>query len=784
MRHLDEILSIFPGQIAPGKRFLLRRLERQPVPVDGSVALRFLREAETGETGDFARLAEERFYRRFARDRLHRASGDRTEEAGEWSRFFGMKGPDRAAETRRNLEATAAVGLAALLPGLGRCLRVATPGVAGRALKVLGRLRVPASLEAITAAAGSDLLLHDCMAALAAFKGDRAAAAARRLAAAWEGTPWFASLLYAFRDLPSPENFDFLAGVAGDSTGGPPVAVALEGYADYDLDPLLEPALTSEDPWMNLQAVETLGRVGGRDRPARITRVLREAGHPLVKVAALQALASTDSADAGEGALAGLEDAHPLVQAAAIESLVTLPVPRNRYRDRVLALLGSENPRLAMNAALACVVLDPKRAAKRIHGLLRQGSASHLMQGIHSLAYMDHPSTAGILSALIRRTEPGPLRLQAVRALGRHAADNPTAAEPLAACLAIEDAEVRRTAAWFLAGSEDLVRGQAVADLTGALQREGDPETQAVYLQALAIAGPKTAEVADAIGRFLTSPDPVAPAAAFALATAAPESDAAKLLDDHKDPALAAWGGLRLWITEGAGVGRLAALLQAAPEDALGPALAASRLAAEAATFADGPGNLMGLAAALEKRQAAPGAAPVAAPPPPPAETGEESATFVDPPPPPRPPPRLDEDGLPLAELRLPSLEESAELIASGAGELRPLKAAGFDGVGAQLLHEGPGGGTLPTADEADEALSGAAPSATEVLDAVQGASYFSMDREELKRALRKGAPSPEEPEEPEEPPPPPPGTGAASWMTLYFLLAFLAGQAARLTLR
>lgn len=754
MRRVDEILSIFGSQTLGGKRFLLRSLERQPVTADARHTLDFLRAQEKEEAGDLARLAEDRFYARYTRDHMLRASGNRSHETGDWSRFFGQSPVNTHAE-RRNLERAAATDLANLVMGLNRCIS-ADDFTARLALKVLSRIRVPDSLDAIEGAGRNDKLALDCMAAYSTFGGAAAAERALPLLRKAEGTALHPCMVAALRGLPSNETFAYLQQLAAQASLGAEVAVALEGFEQFDLDPLLEPSLTGTDPWNTLQAVETLGRLGGAPRAERISQVLASAEHPLVQVACLQALATTESAKGGDAARKALDAPHPLVQAAAIEALISLPVPKGSYRDKVLRLLDSPNPRLAMNVALACVVLDSRRAAKRIHELLKQGTAAHLMQGIHCLAYMEHPSTAGILSALVKRSPSGPLRLQAVRALGRHAADNPAAVEALAGLLGVDDAEVRRTTAWFLACAESLARPQAVDALFTALEREPDAETRVIFLQALAIAGPAVTSNAGRLAAFLQGDDEVRQAAAYALAVGAPESSEAAGLEALEETGAHPWGAARSWFQSGQGLERLARAIIKGTGEERRAGLTAARLAAEVATFVDEPENLSGLAAALAARQSgkpAPAAAPAA-----PAAPQSPSA-------PPAPPPPTP-----------------VEVISSGVLDQKSFAVGGFEGVEAQLV-TGSADGDLPTEAEAGAAIDAHPVSQSEVVDAVAAASYFAMDRNQLSKALEDAKQrQAEEAKLAAEPPPPGPREDRPSTrLMFYVLLALLTGQLVRL---
>jgi HEAT repeat protein len=691
VRHIDEILSLYPSQEPQSKRYLLRRLEHLTITADARLALDLLQEAATSEVADFSLLAEDRFYSRYEKQSLLRASGQGADASGDWSRFFDQQSVARTNRAQDDLEQAAAPRLAALVPGLEACLKRGESQARG-ALKVLSRIRVPASLEAIRRSATKDSLLHDCMAAYSIFGGEQAEQAGLQLARAWEGTPWHSGLIFSMRGFTSPEVLRYLQGLLGEVSLHPAAAAALEGLGDQEALPLLDQILASPNPWTQLQAIDTLGRIGGDASIQKLQEIFRGASHPLVQVACLQATAATGSARGGAIGMMGLRISHPMVQAAAIETLVSLPVPKANYREPVLRLLDTDHPRLAMNAALACVVLDSKRAAQRIHKLIQQGSAAHLMQGIHCLAYMDHPSTAPLLAALIARCPTGQLRLQAIRALGRHAENTPGATAHLIPLLRHEEWQARATTAWFLASCENFARADAIAALATALGSEQNPSTRIVFLTSLGLAGPLCRESSHLFEASLEEGPSIRDAAAWALVSACGGSAEGNKLGANPSRAVKSWSCLHSWFQRGEGMDQLGGLLASSEdEEVLRTSLRIARLAAEVSTFVSEPDNLTGLFGALSD-----------------GATGSSTKGATS-----------------------PEKEELNRLLSSGSH--RGLFGRGDDrSVRPQLIQEDSSGTALPTGEEASVALGNHIPSATEIDQAMMGASYYSLPKEAI----------------------------------------------------
>lgn len=692
MRHLDEILSIYPAQEPRSKRYLLRRLERLALTADSAAADQLFRQAEGSEVADFAVLAEDQFYPRHEKQRMQRASGTRSEESGDWSRFFDQHAGPRGPDSAEALEKAAAPRLGSMVEGLREALGRGGPS-ARAALKVLSRIRVPGSLEAIRSTIRDEALVRDAMAALSTFGGPEAEAVGLELARAWEGTPFHEGLVYSMRGFVGGEVLRYLYGLLNEPRLHAPVATALEAMQDHDCLAALGHILASPDPWTQLQAIETLGRLGGDEHIQKIGEVFENPIHPLVQVACLQAVASTGSPKGGFIGMKGLEVQDPMVQAAAIEALVALPVPKVNYSERVLRLLDTTHPRLAMNAALACVVLDSQRAAARIHKLIKDGSASHLMQGIHCLAYMDHPSTAPLLAALGQRCPTGELRLQAIRALGRHAEGTPAAAAPLASFLGQSDPRERQTAAWFLSHCEGMVRPGAVTSLTQALQTESHAETERVLVLALGLSGPGCQEAAGLLGRKLEGASELRNAAAWSLVAACGDSGEVAALSKSPHRDLKAWGCLHAWFSRGEGLDQLGGLIRSTQdEEVLGACLAVARLAAEVTTFASGPDNLAGLCRALSEEDSAGGA----------------------------------------------GAGDLGRLLSSGTHRLLGGPGTGAE-VRPQLIREKTPGMALPTGEEAVRALADHQPTETDAAKAMAVASYYAIPRDTLEKALAAG---------------------------------------------
>lgn len=563
--------------------------------VDAAVPRNLLLQETSREgVGFYARMVEDVYFSRREEDRLRRAGGESSQEVGDWTRFLGGDGPQNLGEQDADgLQRQASAFLAPLVPALEE-ISHRRDRYSLRALDVLGRVRIPGSLLAIEEASKLRGLKGPAIAALSTLGGPRAAEIALRILKESTSEEEFPRWIFALRSLATPETRALLGDLTQSPATESDVASALEGFEAFEPEPLLDALMRSGRPWTLMQALETMGRLGGDVQVQRLRQVYQGIQHPLVRVACLRALAQTQSRAAGELALAALKEKDPNLKAAAVEALIQLPVPRKAYRTPVLQLIENPHPKLAMNVALACMVLDPDRGAARIGQLLRSGSAPHLLQGVHCLAYLESPKAARTLKNIVLRSPPGPIQIQGIRSLGRRALRNPQATPDLLALLQSESPDVRVTAAWFASGCHPAARQVAAQHLGETLQREKVPAVQATLAEALAYLGPAGMHAAPTLVQVLDGPHPVAKSAAWALATAFRDSPEAGSLLSHSRSEVRCYGILREWLAQGTSLDGLVPLLGKSEETVLDAALEVARLAAESASLLGSQLKLLG----------------------------------------------------------------------------------------------------------------------------------------------------------------------------------------------
>jgi HEAT repeat protein len=531
MRRVDEILAAFSAQDEQGQRYLIRCIETQPVGLDGASTLDFLR---SGPGGPLGRLVEATVEERLASDRLLRAGGVPSEEAGQWSLFLGSTDELKTTLEVTHIQAKAADALTPLVPALVAQARAGGPS-ARVAVRVLGRVRAVQSLEALRELSANAQLRPSVYTALATFGGEGAGAALRELLAEEEKLtlqPW---VLVHLRGISDAASLELLRGLQGRREVQPAIAATLEGFDAADSLSLFEELCASGEPWALMHSIESLGRIGSSETTEQLTRIHAHVKHPMVRGACLRALAETGVAAAASPALESLADPDGSVAAAAVEALVQLPVPVADYRGLVLPLVGSDHPRLAMAATLAAVALDPPRAAARIQELVQSDDPAALMAGIHCLAYIEK--------------------------LG-------------------DDAESRRRVAWFLAGVTPEAQGQVVEVLAAPAKGDEEPMVLAARCEALGILGapegPARAALTSALGH---EDSRVRQGAGWALAVAAPEVLEAEPAGGHHVD-LVAWDHLASWGLRAGGVEELGQLLGNADAAVVRAGLAVARQAA------------------------------------------------------------------------------------------------------------------------------------------------------------------------------------------------------------
>lgn len=600
MRPQDEIVLALPRQDARGRRFLLRRLRELPLAVDAMELLSLARLVYAKEGSLAAWLTEESIWSRRERERLHRSVGEATGGAGAWTSF--LSADDSQISSGPAAEAPDVAAGKALGPLLEPLEKGASRGREHLifTMRVLGRVRSTASLELISRLIQKHQIVVPGMAAFATCGGPEAANRALALARAVERLPAFPSLLEAFSALPSPQTFDYLAKLAsrgGEVAAG--VVAAMEGFTDYDHLAVLDSTMSQGDPWVLIQGVETLGRIGTADHLKRVEVVFDANPHPLIQIACLQGVSGTTGELVLPLAQKGLASKNPAVQAAAIETLIAAQVPYNQFRDQVVALLGSPHPKLSLNALLACVAVDPQRAVNRCGQLLSSGVPTDLLQGIQCLAYIEAPSSIEALGRIVESLPPGAMRLQAVKSLGRLASRMPQAVAALGGVLESEDAKTREEAAWFLAGVHPAGREGATQMLAKACRDEFVTSTAIAEIEALGFLA-KSATLAVPDLHYLLLVGPLqAEASARVLATCFPRSREAEDLATHGAASVEAYGGLLEWYEEGAGIERIYDALGAEDSFTYRAACEVARLAAHAGAMTAQTKRLTGLSVAL-----------------------------------------------------------------------------------------------------------------------------------------------------------------------------------------
>lgn len=600
MRPQDEILVALPRQPPQGRRFLLRRLGDLPQAEDAPQVYAQVMALEAREATLSGALCEDRLWRRRELERLRRSVGEESGQGGTWTSFLQPVSASDRPHDVKDAGIAAGSALEAILEPLEAAVERGEREAVCVA-RALGQIQSRKSIELLEKIAYDHGAMVPVMAAFSTLGGELAAEKAIQLVRAVEGTALHPQLLEAFVGLPCPASFAFLREQL--ATGRPEVALsvaaALEGYQTYDTLPLLDALLATPDPWVLINTVETLGRIGRPEHLQRIAAVFDSQQHALIRVGCLQAISGSSGDTVFQLAEQGLASGDPNVQAAAIEAMVAAGVPYEKYRDRVIGLLNAPHPKLALNASLACVAMDPQRAVQRVTGMLGSGIPAQLLQSIHTMAYIEAASSIQALAHIVKMCPAGAMRQEAVKSLGRLATRSPEAVEHLVTVLELDDPEARETAAWFLSGAHPAGRVNAARALAEVVREDPAGDLAVVCLEALGLLGPAgQLSVPDLHHLLLTGPDQAA-AAARSLAVSFPRSREAQDLLHHDSPMIQGFGGLMSWLERGAGLDLLyQALSQRAPST-FEAACEIARVAGAAGGWTAETRRLVGLAKAL-----------------------------------------------------------------------------------------------------------------------------------------------------------------------------------------
>ncbi len=601
MRPQDEILLTLPRQPPPGRRFLLRRLGNLPQAEDIRHFHDSVRKIADADPNDIAAaLAEDEIWEKRELERLRRSVGEESGQGGTWTSFLMPAVSSERPDDIRDAGIAAGQALESILEPLSSGA-ARGPAEARWVAQALGRIQSHASIDLLMKIATDHGAIAPAVLGLASLGGDLAAEKAMLLTKAVEGTSVHPGLLRCFGKLPTAKSYAFLLKQLqrGNPEVSAGVAVALEGFDSFDPIDALKALSQSKDPWVLINTVETLGRIGSPEYLELIETIFETQAHPLIRVGCLQAVSGARGAATQRLASAGLKSQDANVQAAAVETLVTAGVPYDRYRDLVLGLLGNPHPKLALNASLACIAVEPKRAFQQISTLLSSGKPRDMLQAIQCLAYVEAKSSIEALRQIISRCPAGAMRIQAVRALGRLATRTPDAVKPLTKILELDDPESQEAAIWFLASSHPAGRVEASKAITDLLRLSGEKPIGPICIEALGLLGPAgQLSVPDLHHALLVGPKQ-ANAAARALAISFPRSKEATDLRNSESSLLQGYGGIASWFESGEGLEMLFQALSQKDSYTFRIACGVARLAGAAGSWTAETRRLVGLAKAL-----------------------------------------------------------------------------------------------------------------------------------------------------------------------------------------
>lgn len=555
MRPQDEIKVALPRQPEQGRNFLLRRLAQLPLTEDGPQFLSLVSKLQGQGSSLSAALCEDALWRKIELERMHRSVGEESGQGGTWSAI--LQGGPKSAPVTGIRDASLAAGqkLEELLPALAEG---ATRGEAEAAAvtRALGSIQSRRSIEHLEKIAFDQGAILEVMVAYSRLGGELAATKAMGLVEAVQGTAVHPQLLGAFANLPSKATFEFLLKQLkiGNAAVAMGVAVALEGFHSFDALRVLDALVKVPDPWVLINVVETLGRIGGDEYLERIERIYERHGHALIRISCLQAVAGSTGKIAFHLAQRGLGSKDPSIQAAAIEAMVTTGVPSQNYRDTVLPMMNSPHAKLALNACLACMAFDARRAVQHVTGLISCGDPAKLLQSIHCLAYVEAPVAYQALGRIIKMCPPGVMRLEAIKSLGRLASRRAEAAHELLPSLVLEDPPAQELTAYFLGDAHPEAQVPAAKALSHIVREFPESPLALTCLHSLGLLGPAGQLFVPDLHHALLKGPEQARAAATALVTSFPRSKEAQSFGESNTPLVRAFHGLNRWYAEGSGL--------------------------------------------------------------------------------------------------------------------------------------------------------------------------------------------------------------------------------------
>lgn len=480
MRRQDELISIYGGQTALGRKFLISQMESLSRAFDSEELLDFL-QGQLADTDDTVRSQALYTVSQFLPGFVQRRYAVSSQTMGTWSQYGAPVGGQQVAsrhDIRKRIKAPKVHQAALLAARPVIDAMIARLGDLDgwnrtRALLALGHFGLRSSQTWLIDRLKSSRPDLAVGLALAEIGSEEAGAAVLSALKQYGGVVPDLYFLLSPQQGPTAANLLLSAIPRTNTVGRMNLARALAGFSVADIQAAYQRIRETKEGWVECFA---LASIEANASPALLPTVIEAHGkarHWFIALAALKAAGGIRCEESIAFCIDALKDPSHRVGAVALESLVRLRTPPDRLRAAALPFLTSPDMKARVNAILAAVDADDAPDAKPLVEMLLSTEPLSRLEAAYCLGYLQSARALELLGMLATMDPAYVVRHQAVKSLSKYPARD--ALKHLLPIITADEPRLALTAARVVARYEDdeaRLVGQALAESLKAAKKD------------------------------------------------------------------------------------------------------------------------------------------------------------------------------------------------------------------------------------------------------------------------------------------------------------------------
>lgn len=433
MRRQDEILTLYPSQKPPARKFLLTQMEDLGLAFDSEELLE-LYQNEIRDPEPLIRHQALSSIGQFLPSHLKKRYALTEQSTGVWT-TFGQDGESRPSQLILKpviapedvTPVTQAALLSAMPMARGLCALIDSsegwPRTA--ALLALSRFKLHKLKDWLQSEVSSRPGDLEVALTLTRMAGNDSRETVHRVIRSTGGANPDAYLL--LRDLTGDADLDLLmeSADATDGLGRMNLARVLGASPSIDasrVDAALTKLIARGEPWVIIACLGSLEARRDAGVLPRLIEIYQRHDHEFIRIQCVKTAGGLPGPDSVAFCFHTLRKGSDRIRAVALESLVRLKAEPEALRKAATVLVKSPHLKMRINALIAAV--DPEEALKfppLVELLLSEDALSRL-EGAFCLGYLQSRRALGILAALTQKDPSTSVRRQAVKSLSKYPA--------------------------------------------------------------------------------------------------------------------------------------------------------------------------------------------------------------------------------------------------------------------------------------------------------------------------------------------------------------------------